>query len=67
MADASYTVVLIVGDYTADRRPLRALVGRPVLADEGTDANAQRFAEQAFRVLDRAKTGGASAANGSRS
>jgi tyrosyl-tRNA synthetase len=55
--DAGHTVVLIVGDYTARiGDPSGRSSERPVLADEELDANAQRFAEQAFRVLDRAKT-----------
>jgi len=55
--DAGHTVVLIVGDYTARiGDPSGRSSERPVLADEELDANAQRFAEQAFRVLDRGKT-----------
>jgi len=55
--DAGHTVVLIVGDYTARiGDPSGRSSERPVLADEELDANAQRFAEQAFRVLDRSKT-----------
>jgi tyrosyl-tRNA synthetase len=55
--DAGHTVVLIVGDYTARiGDPSGRSSERPVLADEELDANAQRFADQAFRVLDRAKT-----------
>ena len=55
--DAGHTVVLIVGDYTARiGDPSGRSSERPVLPDEELDANAQRFADQAFRVLDRAKT-----------
>ena len=55
--DAGHTVVLIVGDYTARiGDPSGRSSERPVLPDEELDANAKRFADQAFRVLDRAKT-----------
>jgi len=55
--DAGHTVVLIVGDYTARiGDPSGRSAERPVLADEEIDANASRFAEQAFRVLDRGRT-----------
>src|SRR5712691_10547979 len=55
--DAGHTVVLIVGDYTARiGDPSGRSAERPVLADEELDANAQRFADQAFRILDRDKT-----------
>jgi tyrosyl-tRNA synthetase len=55
--DAGHTVVLIVGDYTARiGDPSGRSSERPVLPDEELDANAQRFADQAFRILDRAKT-----------
>jgi tyrosyl-tRNA synthetase len=54
---AGHTVVLIVGDYTARiGDPSGRSKERPVLADEVLDANAQYFAEQAFRILDRDKT-----------
>ena len=54
---AGHTVVLIVGDYTARiGDPSGRSKERPVLADEELDANAQRFAEQAFRVLDAERT-----------
>src|SRR5256884_4444081 len=54
---AGHTIVLIVGDYTARiGDPSGRSKERPVLADEGLDANAQFFAEQAFRILDRDKT-----------
>jgi tyrosyl-tRNA synthetase len=55
--DAGHTVVLIVGDYTARiGDPSGRSSERPVLPDEELDANARRFADQAFRILDRAKT-----------
>jgi tyrosyl-tRNA synthetase len=55
--DAGHTVVLIVGDYTARiGDPSGRSSERPVLPDEELDANATRFADQAFRVLDRGKT-----------
>lgn len=55
--DAGHTVVLIVGDYTARiGDPSGRSSERPVLPDEELDANAQRFSEQAFRILDPAKT-----------
>ena len=55
--DAGHTVVLIVGDYTARiGDPSGRSSERPVLPDEELDANAQRFADQAFRVLDRERT-----------
>jgi tyrosyl-tRNA synthetase len=52
-----HTIVLIVGDYTARiGDPSGLSKERPILADEVLDANAQYFAEQAFRILDRQKT-----------
>jgi tyrosyl-tRNA synthetase len=55
--DAGHTVVLIVGDYTARiGDPSGRSSERPVLPDEELDANAQRFADQAFRVLDPERT-----------
>jgi tyrosyl-tRNA synthetase len=55
--DAGNVVVLIVGDYTARiGDPSGRSSERPVLPDEVLDANAQHFAEQAFRILDRDKT-----------
>ena len=55
--DAGHTVVLIVGDYTARiGDPSGRSAERPVLADEELDANAQHFAGQVFRVLDRERT-----------
>jgi tyrosyl-tRNA synthetase len=55
--DAGNVVVLIVGDYTARiGDPSGRSSERPVLPDEELDVNAQHFAEQAFRILDRDKT-----------
>jgi tyrosyl-tRNA synthetase len=54
---AGHVVVLIVGDYTARiGDPSGRSEERPILPDEVIDANAAAFAEQAFRVLDRART-----------
>lgn len=54
---AGHTVVLIVGDYTARiGDPSGRSKERPVLPDDVLDANAQLFAEQAFRILDRERT-----------
>jgi tyrosyl-tRNA synthetase len=51
---AGHTIVLIVGDYTARiGDPSGRSKERPVLADEVLDENAQFFAEQAFKILDR--------------
>jgi tyrosyl-tRNA synthetase len=55
--DAGHLVVLIVGDYTARiGDPSGRSSERPVLPHEELDANAARFAEQAFRILDRDRT-----------
>ena len=52
-----HTIVLIVGDYTARiGDPSGLSKERPILPDEVLDTNAQFFAEQAFRILDREKT-----------
>src|SRR5437764_15349632 len=52
-----HKIVLIVGDYTARiGDPSGRSKERPVLPGEVLDANAQFFAEQAFRILDRDKT-----------
>src|SRR2546428_9646471 len=54
---AGHTIVLIVGDYTARiGDPSGLSKERPILADEVLDSNAQFFAEQAFRILDRERT-----------
>jgi tyrosyl-tRNA synthetase len=55
--DQGHTAVLIVGDYTAlIGDPSGRSETRPVLSREQVDANAQTYFEQAFRVLDRART-----------
>jgi tyrosyl-tRNA synthetase len=49
--------VLILGDYTARiGDPSGRSKERPVLPDEVLDANAQTFAEQAFKILDPERT-----------
>jgi tyrosyl-tRNA synthetase len=54
---AGHQVVLIVGDYTARiGDPSGRSDERPLLPDEVLDRNAEQFAEQAFRVLDRDRT-----------
>src|SRR5215212_3325338 len=54
---AGHVVVLIVGDYTARiGDPSGRSAERPVLADAVLDANAERFADQAYRILDRDRT-----------
>ena len=54
---AGHTVVLIIGDYTARiGDPSGRSNERPVLPDEVLDRNAELFAEQAFRTLDRERT-----------
>jgi tyrosyl-tRNA synthetase len=54
---AGHTVVLIIGDYTARiGDPSGLSKERPILAGEVLDANAEHFAEQAFRILDRGRT-----------
>jgi tyrosyl-tRNA synthetase len=54
---AGHQIVLIVGDYTARiGDPSGLSKERPIVADEVLDANAEFFAEQAFRVLDREQT-----------
>src|SRR2546421_3617379 len=55
--DAGHTVVLIIGDYTARvGDPSGQSVLRPMLAPEEIERNAETFQDQAFRVLDRART-----------
>jgi tyrosyl-tRNA synthetase len=55
--DAGHTAVLIVGDYTARiGDPSGRSRERVVLPDEVLDANAKLFAEQAYRILDPART-----------
>jgi tyrosyl-tRNA synthetase len=54
---AGHQIVLIVGDYTARiGDPSGLSKERPIVAEEVLDANAEFFAEQAFRVLDREQT-----------
>jgi tyrosyl-tRNA synthetase len=54
---AGHKIVLIVGDYTARiGDPSGRSKERPVLPADVLDANAQYFAEQAFRILDREQT-----------
>lgn len=55
--DAGHTAVLIVGDYTARiGDPSGRSKERQVLPDEVLDSNANLFAEQAYRILDRERT-----------
>jgi tyrosyl-tRNA synthetase len=55
--DAGHVAVLIVGDYTARiGDPSGRSRERQVLPDEELDRNAQLFAEQAYRILDRERT-----------
>jgi tyrosyl-tRNA synthetase len=55
--DAGHTVVLIIGDFTARvGDPSGRSAERPVLSAEQIDANARTFQEQAFKVLDPART-----------
>jgi tyrosyl-tRNA synthetase len=52
-----HVVVLIVGDYTARiGDPSGRSEERPLLPGDVLDANAQEFADQAFRILDREQT-----------
>ena len=54
---AGHVVVLIVGDYTARiGDPSGRSAERPVLDAEVLDANAERFADQAYRILDPDRT-----------
>src|SRR5215212_6864638 len=54
---AGHVVVLIVGDYTARiGDPSGRSAERPVLDDAVLDANAHVFADQAYRILDPART-----------
>jgi tyrosyl-tRNA synthetase len=55
--DAGHVAVLIVGDYTARiGDPSGRSKERQVLPDEVLDRNAELFAEQAYRILDRDRT-----------
>jgi tyrosyl-tRNA synthetase len=54
---AGHVAVLIVGDYTARiGDPSGRSKERPVLDGEVLDRNAELFAEQAFKILDRSRT-----------
>jgi tyrosyl-tRNA synthetase len=55
--DAGHLVVLIIGDYTARvGDPSGRSVTRPVLPPEEIDRHAETFQQQAFKVLDPART-----------
>jgi tyrosyl-tRNA synthetase len=55
--EAGHTVVLIIGDYTARvGDPSGRSNERPMLSPDEIDANGASFQEQAFKVLDRART-----------
>jgi tyrosyl-tRNA synthetase len=55
--DAGHTVVLIIGDFTARvGDPSGQASERPVLSAEEIEANAATFQDQAFKVLDAART-----------
>jgi tyrosyl-tRNA synthetase len=55
--DAGHTAVLIIGDWTARvGDPSGRSSTRPVLAAEDIERNAQSYREQAFRILDPART-----------
>jgi len=55
--DAGHTAVLIIGDWTARvGDPSGRTSTRPVLSGEEIDRNAATYREQAFRILDPART-----------
>jgi tyrosyl-tRNA synthetase len=55
--DAGHTVVLIIGDFTARvGDPSGRSSTRPLPSPEEIEANAATYQEQAFKVLDRART-----------
>ncbi len=55
--EGGHTAVLIIGDYTARiGDPSGLSKERQVLPDEVLDRNAELFAEQAYRILDRSRT-----------
>jgi tyrosyl-tRNA synthetase len=55
--DAGHIGVLIVGDYTTRiGDPSGRSAERPLLSDEEIDANARAYQEQAFQIIDPAKT-----------
>jgi tyrosyl-tRNA synthetase len=55
--DAGHTVILIIGDLTARvGDPSGRDATRPVLSEDQIEANALTYQEQAFAILDRART-----------
>ena len=55
--DLGHDVTFLIGSYTAlVGDPSDKNKARPILTEEQVDHNAQTYAEQAFRVLDREKT-----------
>lgn len=55
--DEGHEIVLIVGDYTARiGDPSGRSAERPVLPGEVLDANAKEFQQQAYRIIDPART-----------
>ena len=55
--DAGHTAVLIIGDYTARiGDPSGRSETRPMLSQEQVEANAATYFDQAYKVLDRART-----------
>jgi len=55
--DAGHTAVLIIGDYTACvGDPAGKNITRPILTHDEVRANAESYLEQAWKVLDRART-----------
>src|SRR5437660_7264652 len=55
--DDGHIGVLIVGDYTTRiGDPSGRSAERPILSDEEIDANARTYQEQAFQIIDPAKT-----------
>ncbi len=55
--DLGHTAVLIIGDFTAQvGDPSGRDATRPVLDHDSVAANAKTYTEQAYKVLDRAKT-----------
>lgn len=55
--DLGHRVVLLIGDYTGlVGDPSGRKTTRPVLTPEEIEANARTYTDQAFKILDRAKT-----------
>src|SRR5688500_9389521 len=55
--EAGHTGVLIVGDYTTRiGDPSGRSAERPILSDEEIDANAKTYVDQAFQIVDPART-----------